>query len=34
MGYQDSGNRSYNFYIGNYDSNDYRSNKTIQKNVG
>ena len=23
--------RSYNFYIGNYDSNDCRSNKTIQK---
>lgn len=34
LGYQDFGNRSYNFYIGNYDSNDYRSNKTIQKNVG
>ena len=34
LGYQDFGNRSYNFYIGNYDSNDCRSNKTIQKNVG
>ncbi len=34
MGYQNSGNRSCPSYIGNYDSNNYGSNKTIQKNVG
>ena len=34
MGYSVSGNRSCAFYIGNYDSNDCRSNKTIQKKVG
>ncbi len=34
MGYQDSGNRSCAFYIGNHDGNNCGSNKTIQKNVG
>ena len=34
MGYQDSGNCSCTFYIGNCHGNNRGNNKTIQKNVG
>ena len=34
MGYQNSGNRSCAFYIGNRDDNNRGSSKTIQRNVG
>lgn len=34
MGYQDSGNCSCTFYIGNCHGNNRGNNKIIQKNVG